>query len=114
MDASLPRSGRRRGLVASHVVGPARIEPATFGLKFLHDRVAEFQSVAFGAVGQALRPTPTGVDMTIMSGVGHFVMMEDPDAFNQLLADTIKSFTAPRRTDRLIPSTNSATPDPER
>ncbi len=30
----------------------------------------------------------------IMSGVGHFVMMEDPETFNQLLADTVKELKA--------------------
>jgi pimeloyl-ACP methyl ester carboxylesterase len=36
-----------------------------------------------------------GVEHKVMAGVGHFLMMEDPNAFNHLLADTIKTFTAP-------------------
>ena len=31
-----------------------------------------------------------GVELKVMSGVGHFAMMEDPDTFNDLLADTIE------------------------
>jgi len=27
-----------------------------------------------------------------MAGIGHFVMMEDPENFNQLLAETITEF----------------------
>jgi pimeloyl-ACP methyl ester carboxylesterase len=36
-----------------------------------------------------------GVDVLLMSGVGHFVMMEDPDTFNRLLSAVIAEFTAP-------------------
>jgi pimeloyl-ACP methyl ester carboxylesterase len=35
-----------------------------------------------------------GVKAVIMPGVGHFPMMEDPDAFNRLLAETIAEFEA--------------------
>jgi pimeloyl-ACP methyl ester carboxylesterase len=34
------------------------------------------------------------VKAVIMPGVGHFPMMEDPDAFNRLLAGTIAGFEA--------------------
>ena len=33
-----------------------------------------------------------GVELVVMPGVGHFPMMEDPDAFNRLLAETIRKF----------------------
>jgi len=33
-----------------------------------------------------------GVKAVIMSGVGHFLMMEDPETFNRLLAETVKDF----------------------
>jgi pimeloyl-ACP methyl ester carboxylesterase len=36
-----------------------------------------------------------GVKAVLMSGVGHFPMMEDPDTFNRLLAETIVQFTSP-------------------
>lgn len=35
-----------------------------------------------------------GVDVLLMSGVGHFVMMEDPDTFNRLLTEVIEEFAA--------------------
>ncbi len=35
-----------------------------------------------------------GMDVVIMSGVGHFVMMEDPERFNALLASAIAEFAA--------------------
>jgi len=37
-----------------------------------------------------------GVDVLLMSGVGHFVMMEDPDTFNRLLTEVIEEFAAKR------------------
>jgi pimeloyl-ACP methyl ester carboxylesterase len=33
-----------------------------------------------------------GVKTVLMSGVGHFLMMEDPDTFNRLLSETIEEF----------------------
>lgn len=32
-----------------------------------------------------------GVELVLMSGVGHFLMLEDPDTFNRLLEDAISS-----------------------
>lgn len=40
-----------------------------------------------------------GVKPVLMPGVGHFLMMEDPDAFNRLLGETIEEFISPARTD---------------
>jgi pimeloyl-ACP methyl ester carboxylesterase len=34
-----------------------------------------------------------GVKAVLMPGVGHFLMMEDPDTFNRLLGETIEDFT---------------------
>jgi len=34
-----------------------------------------------------------GMDVVIMSGVGHFAMMEDPETFNDLLSSAIAGFT---------------------
>lgn len=34
-----------------------------------------------------------GMDVVIMSGVGHFAMMEDPETFNDLLSSAISGFT---------------------
>ena len=39
-----------------------------------------------------------GIELTWMSGVGHFVMLEDPQNFNRLLDETI---------DKIIPSRSS-------
>ena len=36
-----------------------------------------------------------GIDVVLMSGVGHFVMMEDPQAFNRLLDEAVKKFVHP-------------------
>lgn len=35
-----------------------------------------------------------GIPVNLMSGVGHFVMIEDPETFNHLLEETIKHFLA--------------------
>ncbi len=42
---------------------------------------------------QALRRH--GVQAVLMSGVGHFPMMEDPDTFNRLLSEAVDEFTSP-------------------
>jgi pimeloyl-ACP methyl ester carboxylesterase len=50
------------------------------------------------AMGGQFGPTDTeslqrnGVRTTLMSGVGHFLMMEDPDTFNRLLGEVIEDF----------------------
>jgi pimeloyl-ACP methyl ester carboxylesterase len=33
-----------------------------------------------------------GIEVVLMSGVGHFVMMEDPQTFNRLLDEAVKKF----------------------
>ncbi|HLF05242.1 MAG TPA: alpha/beta hydrolase [Dehalococcoidia bacterium] len=37
-----------------------------------------------------------GVDIRLMSGTGHFVMLEDPGTFNRLLEDAVREFTGAR------------------
>jgi pimeloyl-ACP methyl ester carboxylesterase len=37
-----------------------------------------------------------GVEIRLMSGTGHFVMMEDPDTFNRLLEDAVRGFVGAR------------------
>jgi pimeloyl-ACP methyl ester carboxylesterase len=45
-----------------------------------------------------------GVKAVLMPGVGHFAMMEDPDAFNRLLAEAVDGFTSsPARTGSPTP-----------
>ena len=50
------------------------------------------------AINPDYRPTDIeglrsyGVETVLMSGVGHFLMMEDPDTFNRLLGDVIEGF----------------------
>ena len=34
----------------------------------------------------------TSIDVTVMNGLGHFVMMEDPDTFNRLLSEIVEEF----------------------
>lgn len=38
-----------------------------------------------------------GVEALIMTGVGHFLMMEDPERFNELLETTIKKLPLMRK-----------------
>jgi len=51
------------------------------------------------AINPDARPTDTealrrhGVKTVLMSGVGHFLMLEDPDRFNRLLGEVIQEFT---------------------
>ena len=50
------------------------------------------------AINPDSRPTDTealrrhGVDSVVMPGVGHFLMLEDPDRFNRLLGGVVDSF----------------------
>jgi pimeloyl-ACP methyl ester carboxylesterase len=37
-----------------------------------------------------------GIEVALMSGVGHFVMMEDPQTFNHLLHEAVKGFLSAR------------------
>lgn len=39
------------------------------------------------------REYASSFDAVLMSGVGHFVMMEDPETFNRLLADIVEEFS---------------------
>jgi pimeloyl-ACP methyl ester carboxylesterase len=39
-----------------------------------------------------------GIKVVSVPAVGHFIMLEDPVGFNQLLDQTIAELTAPRRT----------------
>jgi len=43
-----------------------------------------------------------GVEVVIMPGVGHFLMMEDPERFNVLLKGTIKKI-ADQKPEKLMP-----------
>jgi pimeloyl-ACP methyl ester carboxylesterase len=51
------------------------------------------------AINPDYRPTDIealrryGVKAVLMSGVGHFLMMEDPDTFNRLLSEAVAEFT---------------------
>jgi pimeloyl-ACP methyl ester carboxylesterase len=50
------------------------------------------------AINPDYRPTDTealsryAVRTVVMSGVGHFLMLEDPDTFNRLLGEAIDEF----------------------
>jgi pimeloyl-ACP methyl ester carboxylesterase len=52
------------------------------------------------AINPADRPTDTealrrhGVKTILLSGVGHFLMLEDPDRFNRLLGEVIEEFSS--------------------
>ena len=58
------------------------------------------------AINPDWRPTDVdalarhGVRAVLVSGVGHFVMMEDPAAFNRVLGETIDEFTASQGSGR--------------
>jgi pimeloyl-ACP methyl ester carboxylesterase len=59
------------------------------------------------AINPDYRPTDSvslreyGVEAVIASGVGHFPMLEDPDQFNRLLADVIRTRMPPSDTEAL-------------
>ena len=40
-----------------------------------------------------------GFDAVILEGVGHFPMLEDPEAFNQELADMLEDIVVPATTN---------------
>ena len=40
-----------------------------------------------------------GIEVTLMTGVGHFVMMEDPETFNSLLSEAVADFGRGRPSD---------------
>jgi pimeloyl-ACP methyl ester carboxylesterase len=52
------------------------------------------------AINPDARPTDTealrrhGVKTMLVSGVGHFLMLEDPDRFNRLLGAVIEEFSS--------------------
>jgi pimeloyl-ACP methyl ester carboxylesterase len=56
-------------------------------------------SVPVVAINPDARPTDSeslrrhGVRTLLVSGVGHFLMLEDPDRFNRLLREVIEEFT---------------------
>ena len=39
-------------------------------------------------------PTRYGITVKLMSGVGHFVMLEDPDMFNRILGNAVRRIVA--------------------
>jgi pimeloyl-ACP methyl ester carboxylesterase len=41
---------------------------------------------------EAGREATSSFDVMLMSGVGHFVMMEDPETFNRLLDEIVEEF----------------------
>jgi len=41
---------------------------------------------------EAGRAATSSFDVVLMSGVGHFVMMEDPETFNRLLGEIVAEF----------------------
>lgn len=43
---------------------------------------------------EAARRHASSFEVVFMSGVGHFVMMEDPETFNRLLAEIVKEFVS--------------------
>jgi len=56
-------------------------------------------TVSIRAINSDMQPTnleaaeQLGMEVVFMSGVGHFVMMEDPKTFNTLLADAVADFS---------------------
>jgi pimeloyl-ACP methyl ester carboxylesterase len=43
---------------------------------------------------EANREYAPSLEVSLMSGVGHFVMMEDPETFNALLSEAISAFSS--------------------
>jgi pimeloyl-ACP methyl ester carboxylesterase len=76
MDALERAVGNERGILA--------------GLRELSAPVVAINPDARPTDSQALRRH--GVKTVLVSGVGHFLMMEDPDRFNRLLGEVIETF----------------------
>jgi pimeloyl-ACP methyl ester carboxylesterase len=77
MDALERAVGNERGILA--------------GLRELSAPVVAINPDARPTDAQALRRH--GVKTVLVSGVGHFLMLEDPDRFNRLLGDVIEDFS---------------------
>jgi pimeloyl-ACP methyl ester carboxylesterase len=60
------------------------------GLRELTTPVVAINPDARSTDTEALRRH--GVETVLMSGVGHFLMMENPDQFNRLLGEVIEEF----------------------
>jgi pimeloyl-ACP methyl ester carboxylesterase len=60
------------------------------GLRQLRAPVVAINPDARPTDAEALRRH--GVKTVVVSGVGHFLMMEDPDRFNRLLGEVIQTF----------------------
>lgn len=82
--------------------------PPEVALDVMENAVGNDQAIVAGlreltspvvAINPNYRPTDVealrrhGVKTVLMAGVGHFSMMEDPDAFNLILGETIDEFT---------------------
>ena len=95
-DPAARRVCRRR-----HVAAPPRSPSRRWGTPVSNDdailaALRELQAPVV-AINPDYRPTDIGalrrhgVELVLMPGVGHFLMLEDPDTFNRLLGETIGS-----------------------
>jgi pimeloyl-ACP methyl ester carboxylesterase len=81
------RSPWRRTTNRQQISSP---RPVVAGLRELTAPVVAINPDARPTDIQALRRH--GVRTVLVSGVGHFLMMEDPDRFNRLLGEVIEEF----------------------
>ena len=98
--------GSEAGLV-EWVVADMSAAPPELAFAALEQNIGNHQAILAGlprlaapvvAINADYRPTDIeslqrhGVGTKLMSGVGHFLMLEDPDTFNRLLGETIEEF----------------------
>ena len=95
--------------LANWVVDDMSAAPPNIALSALEHAVSFEPAVVralpgLGTPVVAINPDPTprdvqalerhGIKTVVMSGVGHFAMMEDPSTFNRLLTETVEKFAA--------------------
>ena len=98
--------GSDPGLV-EHVVADMSAAPAEVAVEMMEHSVTNDEAILAAlpqlqapvvAINPDYRPTDIealrrhGVETVLMPGVGHFLMLEDPDTFNRLLGETIEEF----------------------
>jgi pimeloyl-ACP methyl ester carboxylesterase len=93
--------------LVDHVADDMSSAPADIALEVMRNAISNGEpllgrlpalTVPIVAINPDYRPTDEaslrrhGVQPVLMSGVGHFLMMEDPDQFNRVLASVIQEF----------------------
>ncbi len=93
--------------LVEHVVADMSAAPPEVAVEMMEHSVTNDEAILAAlpqlqapvvAINPDYRPTDIdalrrhGVETVLMPGVGHFLMLEDPDTFNRLLGETIEEF----------------------